>query len=430
MNKIFKKLLIILFFPVMVHAQEVTNIAVLFDSLKVNPHMKSSDIMLEKALLGKSMANSLLYPKLDAFGSYEYSNTPSGMLPLAPNDLFYMIKDQTIPQPFSENIFRAGAMLSMPVFVKSIYTMASKAKMMYQSAEIKKEIDLLKDEAIIVSSNANLQYMDALKKALEKKKASLLNVKELVAMKVNNGRAPESALLKINSAVNEIDLMINEVAMNRDKAVATIYSLTNVSIDKPVKMEQTGNFVQGSFRVLEPLEKKIEATQLGVRAEKERLYPALVLHSTYNHSYAKSYNNNMAVNEDYATVGLTLKIPIFEKSQYTKIKQSKLDIMDLQNELDKMRLDFTAQARQLEKNLITLNSSIELYKNSIKDKEELLKVAKVAYSTDRMTIEDYLKYEDDLLMERSKLYNARAQKWQTLMKLAVIYGNSIENIVK
>ena len=104
--------------------------------------------------------------------------------------------------------------------------------------------------------------------------------------------------------------------------------------------------------------------------------------------------------------------------------------MELENELDQMRMDFSAQAQQLESSLKILETSIELYKNSINDKEKLLEVAKVAYSTDRMTIEDYMKYEDDLLLERSRLYKARAQKWQMLMKLAVIYGNNIENMVK
>jgi len=318
----------------------------------------------------------------------------------------------------------------MPVFVKSIYTMAAKAKMMYLSAEIKWEIDLLKNEAVIVSSNANLQYMDALEQALDKKRASLETVRELVNMKVNNGRAPESALLKISNGINEIDLMRNEVALNREKAIAAIYTLTGVRLEKPIPMEQTGTYADGEFRVLAPLQKKIEAIELGVRAEKEKLYPALLLHGNYNHSYAMSYNNSLAVNEDYATVGLVLKIPLFEKSQYVKIKQSKLDALDLQNELDKMRMDFAAQAQQLESSLTLLDASIKLYERSVKDKEELLRIAKVAYGTDRMTIEDYLKYEDDLLMEKSKLYKVQAQKWQTLMKLAVIYGNKIEEIVK
>jgi hypothetical protein len=45
-------------------------------------------------------------------------------------------------------------------------------------------------------------------------------------------------------------------------------------------------------------------------------------------------------------------------------------------------------------------------------------------------MEDYLKYEDDLILEQSKLFKAQAQKWQTLMKLNVIYGNNIEEVVK
>ncbi len=425
----YRKILIILFFPFVLHAQDVQRMDALFDSLKTNPQIRSDEITMERALLGKKMANSMLYPKLDVFGSYDYATSPAGMLPLAPNDLFVMIKDPTIPQPFSQNILRAGAAISMPVFVKSIFTMASKAKTLYQSAEIKKEIDLLKNEAIIVSSNANLQYMESLEKALEKKRASLIKVKELVTIKVNNGRAPEPALLKINAGINEIDLMRNEVALNREKAIAAIYSLTKVKLTKPVEMAQKGDYSNGEFKVLEPMQKKIEATELGIRAEKEKLYPALVLHGNYNHSYSLAYNNNLTVNEDFATLGLTLKIPIFEKNQYVKIKQSKLDVLDLQNELDKMRIEFTSEAQQLENSLVLLGNSIELYKSSIKDKEQLLEIAKVSYSTDRMTIEDYLKYEDDLLLERSKLYKAQAQKWQTLMKLAVIYGNKIEEIV-
>ena len=101
-----------------------------------------------------------------------------------------------------------------------------------------------------------------------------------------------------------------------------------------------------------------------------------------------------------------------------------------QNELDRMRMEFTAQASQLENSLEIINKSEELYKQSILDKEELLNIAKVGYKSDRMSIEDYLKYEDDLLLEESNLYKIQAQKWETLMKLAVIYGNNIEEIVK
>jgi outer membrane protein TolC len=95
-----------------------------------------------------------------------------------------------------------------------------------------------------------------------------------------------------------------------------------------------------------------------------------------------------------------------------------------------MSLELSSQASQLQNSLSLLESSITLYNNSIKEKEQLRDIAKVSYQSDQMTMEDYLKYEDDLVLEQSKLYKAQAQKWQTLMKLNVIYGNKIEEIVK
>jgi len=424
------KILLLLFLPMLLHSQYNRNMGELFDSLKVNPQYKSNEIIMERAVLNRSMANSLLFPKITAFGKYDYANSPTGMLPVAPNDLIIMVQDPIMPQPFSENIFRAGAGVSMPIFAKSIYTMAAKAKIMYQSAEVKADIDLQRNEAIIVSSNANLQYIESLFLALDKKKTSLLKAKELIEIKVKNGRVPESALLKINSNINGIDIMHSQVALNREKTLATIFSLTNVKLDSSVSMIQTGDYTKGQLKVLHPLKKKIEASKLGVRAEKEKLYPALVFNGNYNHAYAKAYNNNEIINTDYATVGLTLRVPIFEKEQYAKVKLSKLDVLDQENELDKMRLEFTSEALQLENSLQILYNSEELYSKSIDDKTELLNIAKVSYKNDRISIEDYLKYEDDLLLEKSKLYQIQAQKWQTLMKLAVIYGNNIEEIIK
>jgi len=425
-----KNIFIILSILPMFSVAQQNSMQVLFDSLKVNPQYKSNEIILEKALLNKSLTSSMLFPKIDAFGKYDYANTPVGMIPIAPNEMMGMVQDPSVAQPFSQNIFRMGVGFSMPIFVKSIFTMAEKAKMMYQSAEIKADIDLLRNEALIVSSNANLTYIESLDKALDKKSKSLKTVKEIVEIKVKNGRIPESALLKIKNSINNIDLMRAQIEMNRTKAISSIQTLTGLKLDSAVTMVQTNNYTSGELKVLEPMQKKIEATKLGVRAEKEKLYPSLVLNGNYSHSYANSYNNAIGVNTDFATVGVTLKIPLYERDLYKKMKLEKINVAEQQNELDRMRMEFTAQASQLENSLEIIIKSEELYKQSILDKEELLNIAKVGYKSNRMSIEDYLKYEDDLLLEKSNLYKIQAQKWATLMKLAVIYGNNIEEIVK
>ena len=72
-----------------------------------------------------------------------------------------------------------------------------------------------------------------------------------------------------------------------------------------------------------------------------------------------------------------------------------------------MSLELGSQALQLQSSLSLLDNSIQLYGNSVKEKEQLLDIAKVSYLSDQMTMEDYLKYEDDVILEKSKLLRPR-----------------------
>ena len=423
-------LILLLLVAVYAHAQEIKNVQVLFDALRENPQTKSDEFALEKTKIAEQQAYSALYPQITAFGSYDHSSIPTGMVPVPPNVLFPMIQDQSIAQPFSKNIYRAGVSISMPVFIKSIYTMAKKAKFMQKSAAAKKQINLLQNEAIIVSSNANLLYIDALTKALESQKKSPLTTRKIVEVKVNTGRAPGSSLLLIDNGLNTVDATINEIAINREKAVATIEALTGIRLEKPVAIIATGSIDSNALKSLEPLQQKVSADELGLRAEKDKLLPSVFARGNYNHGFAKAYNNDVALGKNFSTFGLVVSLPIFNKSQYEQIKKSEIELNETKNAFDQLKLSLKAEANQLNKSLQWLYKSEKLYQQNIKDKEELLSIAKASYQSGRLSIEDYLKYEDDLVLEKSKLYKAEAEKWQTLMKLAVIYGNNIENLVK
>ena len=426
----FKILLLILCFPMWLQAQNVQHIGQLLDSLKTHPQTKSDEIAMQQALAAKSFAYSKLYPTVDGFGRYDYASNATGMLPVPPDQLFAMKADQTIGQPFSENIYRVGAVISMPIFIKSIYTTATMAKMMVQSAKEKAEINLLQNEAVLVSLNANLLYIESLQQALKSKKSSLDKTKEFVEIKVNNGRASGDALLKINNAVNEVLVTQNDLDMQREEVVATIASYTGITLTQPVAMEQVGNYQSGELQSLNPLIDKLKTNNLAIRAEKEKLLPSFVAQGSYSDNFAKAYNNGVNVNNHYTTVGVVLRVPIFAMDQYAQIRKSRLEMEATSNELDKTRLELTSQAVQFQNSLPLLDSSIQLYNNSINDKQKLVEIAKVGYKSEQISMEDYLKYEDDVVLEQSKLYKSQAQKWQTLMKLAVIYGNKIEEIVK
>ncbi|MDE3740261.1 TolC family protein [Maribacter polysaccharolyticus] len=412
------------------YAQEIGSIQDLFNALKTHPQTKIDELALEKAKTGKGSAYSALYPTLTAYGSYDYSSIPTSMIPVPPNTMFEMIQDESIAQPFSEHIYRAGISISMPIFIKSIYTLGRKATYLLKSAEAKNQINLLQNEAIIVSSNARFSYLDALTNAMEQKKKSLLKTQEIVEMNVHNGRASGASLLLVKNGINQVEASLNEIAIQRENTIATIESLTGIRLKSSLAMFQTDSVNTATMEGLEPLRQKVIADKLGYRAEKEKLLPSMVLKGNYNHSFAKSYNTDTALDENYTTFGLALNIPLFHKSQYTEITKSRISYDETQTALDQLELSLISQANQLKNSLQLIHLSEELYERNVKDKEELLKIAKVSYKSDRISIEDYLKYEDDLVLEKSNLYKARAEKWQTLVKLAVIYGNNIENLVK
>lgn len=426
----FKNVLLILCFPVLLQAQNIQHIGQLLDSLKTHPLILSDNIVMQQALTAQSLAYSKLYPTVEGFGRYDYASSPTAMLPVPPDQLFAMKADPTIGQPFSENIYRIGAVVSMPIFMKSIFTTASMAKMMVQSAKEKADINLLKNEAVLISLNANLLYIESLQQALKYKKSSLMKTKEFVEIKVNNGRASGDALLKINNAVNEVLVLQNDLDLQREEVISTIASYTGIRLTQAIVMEQTGNYQSDEMRALNPLTDKLKANNLAIRAEKEKLLPSLVAQGSYSNNFAEAYNNKSNVNNHYTTVGVVLRVPIFAMDQYAQIRKSQLEMEATSNELDKTRLELTSQAAQLQNSLPLIENSIQLYNNTIKDKESLLEIAKVGYQSDQMNMEDYLKYEDDIILEKSKLFKAQADKWQTLMKLCVIYGNNIEEIVK
>jgi hypothetical protein len=47
-----------------------------------------------------------------------------------------------------------------------------------------------------------------------------------------------------------------------------------------------------------------------------------------------------------------------------------------------------------------------------------------------MTLEDYLRYESDVLSAEAALYQARQQWWQVLSQQAALYGTDLKGVVK
>ena len=401
-----KRILLALSVPYLLSAHTLPE---LFTALKNHSQTRSDEIAIEKAGIANSQATSKLYPKINLYGTYDHYTDPTGMLPVAPNELLAMVKDQSVGQPFSQDIFRAGANFTMPIFVKSIYTMADKAEAMQKSAKAKKKINLLKNEALIVGSNANLQYLEALNHSLEMKETSLLETKKTLQIKIDSGRAPESARYKIDDGLNQIAISKNNIALKRSQLISNIEAITGITLDAAIPMEEAADVQSGELASLKPLQEKIKATKLGIRAEKEKLYPSLVAHGNYSFSTGQAYNNDARVNEQYGNIGLFLNIPLLAMDQYDAVEKSDLEVRSDELELEKMRDELSAKATMLQHSLPLLDNSVTLSQQSIENKKRLLEIAKINYANGRLSTEEYLRYEDDVVDANVKLYKSKAK---------------------
>ncbi len=408
-----------------------TTLPELFSALKNHAQTRSDAMQVEKAKIAHDQATSKLYPKIDLFAAYDNYSTPNGMIPLAPDHMLGLVKDPAKPsQPFSYNIYKAGAKFTMPIFVKSIYTMAEKAKAMQRSAKAKKHIDLLQNEAVIVASNANWLYLKELSRSLDLKRRSLLETKKTIQIKVDTGRAPESALYKIDDALNQIDIAKNNIDLQKEQLISSIESLTGIHLQEPIAMHKSGALHFESMGALKPLEEKVQASRVAFEAEKEKLYPSVFAHGSYAYLRGKAYNTHDNINEEFGNIGVVIDIPLLAMDQYKSIEKAKVEYETDSIELEKMQAELEAKAKMLKGTLPLLDRSIALAKKNIANKEKLLQIAKVNYESGRLPTEEYLRYEDDVVSAKAALYQAEAKKWQSTVELAVIYGNNIEELVK
>ena len=409
------------------HASTITD---LLNALEHRPEHRLDTLDVEKSALGKQAVRDKLMPTVNLYGGYEIYSSPNGMLPVAPNEMIRMVKDQSIGQPFSKNILHEGVNFTWPLFVKSVYTLEDKAELLNLAAKEKKKLNLIQREAVVVGSVAQLRYLESLKSALQAKKRSIMQTELSTRMKVKEGRAPQSAIFVLNSHINELDISMNTLEQNINLLASKIETLTGIYIKGSIAMRKRRSLRKGEIFALRPLRQKVAASKKGMQAADEAYIPSIVTKGNYAFSQADAYNNGKSVREEFGMAGIYISMPIFDNSKSTASQQAKVAYLQEKTNLDKTEHDLIVQAKQLDRELRLLKQSIALAQKSVSDQNRLLKIAKVSLKNETITQEEYLRYEDALANAKANLYNFQARQWQDLAQLAVIYGNDLKEIVK
>jgi len=409
---------------------QATTITSLLDALDNRPESRIDALETEKSALGRQSAGDKLMPTIKLFGGFEQFNTPTGLIPIAPNTMMNMVKDQAIPQPFSRHALRGGIEFNWPLFVMSLYSLEEKADLLHLASREKKEINRIERQAAVVGAVANLRYLELLKKALLAKKRSILETRKTTILRIKEGRTPESALFVLRSTLNQLEISVNTIDQQINALTARIEKLTGIELHKSIALKHRRAVRQGEIFALRPLQKRVEASSKGMEAADEAYYPSVVSRGSYVYSRGEAYNNGLDVDERYGSAGVYLSMPLFDRSKSTASQQAKVAYLEERERLEETRHTLTVQARELKKEIVLLKKSIALARKSVSDQEKLLKIAKVSLSSESITREEYLRYEDALANARATLYSFEAKSWQDIAQLAVIYGNDLKEIVQ
>ena len=248
---------------------------------------------IEESNRALKMVKGQFWPKIRLFGTIAHYNSPSNLRPTTPTE-----SNEVAPDfPFSRTIKRVGATLSMPIFVSQLFYLADKAKAMRRLAVAKKEVDLLKDQATVIGANANLRYLEESAKALQSKIKTLRTSEKIIKAKIKAGRAPASALYKLQERYDAIRIALDNIAVQKENICMLIATLSGINLRHSVPMRLRGRIKRGALLPLKPLKAKLQADKAQAIAEEKKLYPSLHLDANINRSYGKSYASGKDIPE-------------------------------------------------------------------------------------------------------------------------------------
>ena len=402
----------------------------LLDGVKNSFAAKSDKISVYQSKNALDIVKAQYWPKINFVASYTHYSQPYSMRPISPTESAKLSAAHK-PMPISKNITSFQLALSMPIFVKSLYTLADKAMVLKESAQLKRRLNILKNQAAVIGANANWIYLESLKRSLYQKRKTLLTTLKITKAQVRLGSQAKLAIYKVKEGLNKVNISISDIKIQEENLKSLIRTLSQINVKKPVRMRKIGSYHVASFIQIAPLKAKNRANLLEMKAQKEKLYyPSVNLAAQYTKSYGKDYLQNKSVNTNFSSVGIKLNMPLLDMPQRQNIQKAKLAYMKGAIDIKKLELELKNRAKQMREQLKYLKESKRYARENIANEKKLLNIAKVSYELGKMPIEEYLRYIDALYAAKADYYKIEASYWQTLAQLAFVYGNNFKRIVR
>ena len=426
MKKYLSLLLVLLLWSFPALAVE-PSMSVLLEAVAKQPDIVASALGVKATDTQVKQAYAELYPKLSAFGSYTVYNSPTNLRPMPPTEVNVAAGDSI---PFSEQIARYGLQLEMPLFVKSLYTLADKVKQLQKASRAGFKLRLVTRQAAVVVLDASLAYTAHLDRAIASRLDSLRKTRDDLQLAVDNGRTPESELLKVETLLNDLQKQRNDLRRQAISLTSEIEQLSGIRLEHFVPIALRRPVMTEDFIREKQQTAKVAAARKDLQQAKEQRYPALKLEGLVSENSGEAYNTDETIDRSYNYVGVKLAFPLFNRSLDTSIAQADIQLRREQLQLSQLRADLAATAENLCQQLPVIDQSIRLAQTSLDNNRRLLDIAKVAFRNGRMTTEEYLRFETQVLETEAALHKTHVDRWQIISQQAVLYGDDLTGVVQ
>ncbi|RLB78458.1 MAG: hypothetical protein DRH15_10085 [Deltaproteobacteria bacterium] len=405
------------------------DITTLLKSVEKQPQALIDTLAIEQGKAAVKKAYSPLFPKVYAIGSYEHYNSPTNLRPLPPTEVNIAAGESI---PFSENIYRYGVQASVPIFIKEVFDTAKSLKAVAEKSQIKRDFTIIANQSAVLSLNSTLIYLSDLQRLIKQRISSLRETEKIVEMGVRNGRLAEFELFKIQKLMQTLDLQLNDVSTRKNTALRKLMEITGMSdLQGPVPMELVRELpTKGAYMELALLKRDIEAAGHELKAKKDYLFPKLYLQGFYTGNIGEAYNTGDRIDRSYAKVAINLTFPLFDRTSHEDEQIARIKLKKAKAQYKKLRQELDAKAGEIRRQAPIIRYAIEKAKKNIDISRQILEISKVAYQNRRMTIEDYLQYEVDVLEAETRLSFWKDQQWRLVAQQAVLFGQNLIGVVQ
>jgi outer membrane protein TolC len=403
------------------------DISDLLEAVAGQPAVELSELAVRESEVQVAEARSALYPKVNLFGRTESYNSPTNLRPMPPTEVDIAAGDSI---PFSRDILRYGVTLEMPLYAKQLYTLQEKLKLLGDRAGLAHRINLISRQSAVLAANSSYLYLVNLDKAIAGRIDSLGITGQEVEMKVKNGRAAEIELYKINNSINELKQQRNSITARIADVRSDLKQLTGIDLAAPVAMELTGTMTGSDFITEQKIATEVAAAGKEAQRSREARYPVLLLYGAISGNDGEAYNTDEHIYRSYNYGGVKLQMPLFDRTIGSGEELADIRLNQARKKLAQARIELAALAENLREKLPLLDQSLQLAQESEKNSRELLATAKVSFTAGRMTMEEYLRYESQLLTAQAAVEEVQSQRWQLWSQQAVLYGIDLRGVVR